>query len=167
MYLKLYNINNMEDIMKKVIFGLIILIVAVGFTFASGNKEAAQPAPWSEEYPCFPYDQEEVTVTGKLVLEDDQWPRLLAGEKEYLLMYPYGIDLDADITSGEEITVKGYVRVFKTAEDVEYAHLMVNRATIDGKEYIFAGPGMHYNGGPRGPHMMGGNLEYGPHMRYR
>jgi hypothetical protein len=154
--------------MKRTLITAIIFIAAAGLVLANGRPESGiRTPPWVESHPGFAEEQEEITVTGKLILNENEWSRLLADGKEYLLMYPYGIELDIDVVSGEEITVKGFSRDFETENGIVYAHLMVNRAIIQDKEYILAGPGIHYNSGSRGPHMLGGDINDHPHMPYR
>ena len=145
--------------MKRVFFILVILITVATLTFAAGRPESQEP-PWADK-PCYEQELETVTVTGSLVSGDNEIPRLSAGGEEYLLMYPYNVELDIEVNTGEVITVTGFTIPY---EYEEYEHLMVSSATIRGKEYILAGPNMHNYGRMQGPryggnygHMQGGN----------
>ncbi len=151
--------------MKRVFIILVILITAAGFTFAAGRPESQEP-PWSDRS-CYEQEPETVTVTGSLILEDNEIPRLSADGEEYFLMYPYNAELDFEVSTGEVITVTGFTIPCEYEEYDEYEHLMVSSATIRGKEYIFVGPNMHNYGHMQGPryggnygHMQGGNWPY-------
>ncbi len=122
--------------MKKTLFIAIALVaLAASFGFAKGAQENdvtenAGPGPGA-------FSGELVTVTGDLIFNDNDFPTIKSGDKEYELMYPYMLNYEIEVAEGTEITVEGFLVPgprWNDGEDEE--HLMVTKAVIDGKEYI-------------------------------
>ena len=140
---------------------LIILIAATGLTFAAGRPEEQAPS-WNN-HSCNEAEAEKITVTGNLVLEDDERPRLSVFDEEYILMYPYSVGPDVELTDGEVITVTGFTVPCEHEEYEEYEHLMVYSATIRGKEYTLTRGEPHMKG-RYGSHTQGFNSDH--HMMW-
>lgn len=116
--------------MKRILILTSLFLISGLLVFASGNQEA--PKRWANE--------ELVTLTGQLILQEDQWPQLESGGEVYKLMYPPFIDLEIDVQDGQQITVQGYVFEKPDCDCDEDGsdkkHLHVTKAIIDNKEYI-------------------------------
>jgi hypothetical protein len=85
--------------MKKILILTGLFLISGLLVFASGNQEAQKR--WADEEPA--------TITGQLILQENQWPQLESGGQVYELMYPPFIDLEIDVQDGQQITIEGYV----------------------------------------------------------
>ena len=165
--------------MKTRIIIAVLFVAMIGTlsAFATGQAEKAAPnygPKWrGPDQPR--QESEKITATGQVYFKNLMHPELKSGDKEYELMVPrFAVD-QVDLKEGQTITIEGYT--FEDAcyqEGEEDVHVMVTKATIDGKEYdlsdrpfgMFGGhrPGMGRPGNPwmgRGPGMMGHDVPWG------
>ncbi len=135
---------------KRFLVILAVLVIAAGMGFTKGQSENPVPGELN-------------TYTGTVHFEDDYEVVLKTDQGEYELMFPRFLIDEIDVAEGQRITVEGYEmsgpRMMRWESDEQ--HLMVTKATINGKEYDLGeqygyghcidgdyGPGMH--GGGRG-----------------
>ncbi len=78
--------------MKRTIVTMLLLSTLAGFV-------AAQDRP----------DGEAQTITGRIVLEEDTLPVLIAGQTRYDLLIHPSLASEISVDSGETVTVEGYV----------------------------------------------------------
>ena len=134
---------------KTLIIAIALVALTAGFGFAKGAQEndvteQAAPGPGV-------FSGELVTVTGDLIFEDNGFPTIKSGGKEYELMYPYMLNYEIEVAEGTEITVEGFLVPGPRWDDGEdEEHLMVTKAVIDGKEYIIPHGPMAGGPGARG-----------------
>lgn len=79
--------------MKRTIVGLVLLGALAGFVAAQDRT-----------------DEETRTMTGRIVLEEDTLPVLLAGQTRYDLLIHPSLASSISVESGSTVTVEGYVR---------------------------------------------------------
>jgi hypothetical protein len=127
-----------------------VMMVAATAAFASGAPENdgwGRGGSWNTE-------PTEVSLTGTYV-EDESGVYLETAEGTYSLSAPGYRRQEIDLESGDTIAVEGFLvePCEQCVRDAE-AHVMVQRATIDGEVYeIDRGPWMSQAG--RGPWQMG------------
>lgn len=144
--------------MKKLVIFL-VLMAAAAAVFAAGSVEKVQPrAPFQPE-------GDKITVTGQVSIANTMHPELRSGKDTYELLVPRMYYYNIDVKEGQTITVEGYKTEgdfcpWGEEEDEEDVHLLVSKATIDGKEYVVE----PWGGRGFGPGMMGGRGGYGPGM---
>ena len=133
---------------RSFLFGLAFLLLVSFSAAAAGTVEPGTTMPWASG------SQEAITLTGNLILEDAWHPELKVDGVTWELMYPRWSVTDLSVENGTTITVTGYEVPGPRweASDSE-RHLMVQKAVIDGKEYVVPPDAMGPMGG-RGRGMM-------------
>ncbi len=119
---------------KRFLVILAVLVIAAGMGFATGQSENPVPGELN-------------TYSGTVHFEDNYEIVLKTDQGEYELMFPRFLIDEVDVAEGQRITVEGYEmpgsRMMRWEGDEE--HLMVTKATINGKEYDL---GEEYGYGP-------------------
>jgi hypothetical protein len=130
-----------------------IFLAAFSLLFA-GTSLFAQNVPQANP----PFNAEPLSVSGKATIADNGWVTLAADGKTYTLLYPRYSAVAISIKNGDTISVTGYVVPGPPWADQKAVFLRVTQADINGKTYVFVGPGP----GPRGEYGRGHG--YGPMM---
>ena len=125
---------------RTIVLASVLVLMASMTVLASPVRERDESnAPWGQ--------WDSVTVTGELDIRDGYFPTLKAEGETWELMV-HEVPEEIDIESGRTITVTGFeMPRHRWQTTAETRALMVETATIDGKEYILAeGPGMMMGG---------------------
>lgn len=117
---------------KKLVLANLVLFLALGTIFATGTAEAA---------PCYDSSAKRVTLSGKLILQENEWPKLESDGQLYELILPPFIYGFVEVEDGEEIQVEGFITAgHRWEKNEDEKHLVVLKATVRGKEYIIVHP---------------------------
>jgi hypothetical protein len=124
--------------MAKKIFAvsLVLALALTGLAFAGGQKEPGAPG---QAGPAA--TDQKVVVTGAVSITNLIHPTIKSGDKVYELLVPRHLVYRSGIKEGAKVTVEGYLapaRQAGTQASDGSIHLVVTRATIDGKEYDLA-----------------------------
>lgn len=140
---------------------------SMGRASMRGGNFAGNQSTWGPSglvYNNQSFNEESMTLTGKIDLTDANLPKLTVGDDTYELMVPYRLDYDIDINDGDEITISGFeIPAYRRTSDSDLTSLMVTDATFDGTEYNLD----MMNNGPVG-YGPGSNMmnNYGPANGY-
>ena len=139
---------------NKAVLMVLVLLSSAGFPLlANGAGETADGGrPWGGRT----YSGEPITLTGSLDLQPGNgFAALKVGSETWSLMVPHMYGYDVPVKSGDTVTVTGFETSGpRRGRGDGERYLMVQKALIDGREYVLPG-GYGRESRGWGPGMMG------------
>lgn len=128
------------------------IVLAVGFMMVVALVAGAQMrggAVGSFAAPGFS-EAEEVELTGRLKLERDQLPALVAAGREYTLRIAAALSAELEVADGQEVTVSGYL-MERASRDLlgTTTIVMVRAVEAGGTRYVMPAMGHMRMGAPQ------------------
>lgn len=148
--------------MKRTVGVSVVLMMVVG-AVAMAQPFGQATGPGAGMRGAWVESSEEVSLTGRLVLAADEFPRLVSGGSEYQLRIAPWLSDEVDLTNNETISVEGYattVASFDLLSDETVVH--VSAIEADGTRVVMPDRGMMMGradgafGGPMGGRPMQG-----------
>ncbi len=120
-------------IILVLLVGSTILLSARGNEKRNDNNRGDNRESQKEHMEDFLEDAEIITISGKLVLVNDELPTIIDSGVTYTLMAPWFDLEDVELTNGMKITLKGAEITRRLNWDGKEKNLIVTEITVNGK----------------------------------